>query len=144
MIFCGSVDKDGDDRGAGGRATSSPGENGHFPMKSNQGAGTPESYGYLSTYWSRVRAQDPGCGPARDPCCFFLALKKIINHFHSLSRAWTAWKVKTHVKRGICTGRPTGFLSILLHINSFPALILLPRDLFMEKIPASGKLSSSV
>lgn len=38
----GSRDKDGDGESAGGRATSFPGENGHFPMKtrSNQGAGS--------------------------------------------------------------------------------------------------------
>lgn len=91
MTSCSTRNKDGDGRSAGGRAASSPRENGYFPLKtrSNGGEGQgpqTESHGGLPAYWSGVRAQDPGCGSARDPRCFFLALKKIINHLHGLSR----------------------------------------------------------
>lgn len=60
MASSGSRDKDRDSESAGGRATSSPGENRHFPMKtrSNQGAG-PQTVTWLPSCLL-VRGEGPG------------------------------------------------------------------------------------
>lgn len=159
MTSCSTGDKDGDGRSVRGRATSSPRENWYFPQKNRSqcvwGDPQTESHGCLPAYRSGVTAQDPGRGPPRDPRCFFLALKKIINHLHSLSREWGQLtreprRVKTHVKQ---TGRQLP--AHPLHIHSFLLQSCSPGksremtgdfpNLFMEKdTAASGKLSSSV